>query len=153
MDNKQKILLRIVQSWNLKHKPEYRGFRCANCQKHMHKAWHYWCVSKDYKTPVHFCNKCESDFKSLKLNIAESKKMIDKEKFELKSVNLEKRLGSIIKNWNTKTKPIYKTFTCDYCAESLHKAYHFWLKFKKNNTLFEAHFCKRCGDKAGLIVV
>jgi len=32
MDAKTKTLLRIVKTWNIKEKPEYRGFRCASCQ-------------------------------------------------------------------------------------------------------------------------
>jgi len=39
---KQHALLRIVQTWNLNPKPEYRGFRCANCQRYIHRSWHHW---------------------------------------------------------------------------------------------------------------
>jgi len=59
----QKILLRVVQAWKIKEKPEYRGFRCAHCQKYMHKAWHYWLSEGGYKIPVHFCNKCKVKLK------------------------------------------------------------------------------------------
>lgn len=63
MDN-QKILLKIVKTWNINPNPEYRGFRCANCQKYMHKAWHHQLNYGGFKTPVHFCNRCERKFSS-----------------------------------------------------------------------------------------
>lgn len=59
----QKILLQIVKKWKISKKPEYRGFRCANCQKYIHKAWHYWLNEGGYKIPVHFCNKCKAKLK------------------------------------------------------------------------------------------
>jgi len=63
----QKTLLRIVKTWTINQKPEYRGFRCANCQKYIRKAWHYWLEQGGYRTPVHFCNVCDGKFKSLKI--------------------------------------------------------------------------------------
>ena len=148
--DRQKTLLNIIKTWNINEKPEYRGFRCANCQKYLHKAWHYWCVNKDYKVPVHFCNKCESIFKLSKIKIVKPRTSINKAKFNLKLLDIEKRLKKIINRWNTKVKPTYKTFTCDSCAKNMHKAYHFWFKFKKCNILFETHFCKKCGSKLNL---
>jgi len=58
MDAKAKILLRIVKTWDIQEKPEYREFRCANCQRYIFKAWHYYLDEGGYKTPVHFCKKC-----------------------------------------------------------------------------------------------
>lgn len=60
----QKKLLKIIKTWNIKLKPEYRGFRCADCQRHMHKAWHHYLNSGGFKTPVHFCSKCQKKFGS-----------------------------------------------------------------------------------------
>jgi len=55
--NKNKIL-KIVKKWKIKWTPEYRGFRCAKCQKPIRKAWHC-CLNKGgFKLEVHFCNKC-----------------------------------------------------------------------------------------------
>lgn len=63
----QKILLRIVKNWKISLTPEYRGFRCADCQKYISSAWHHWLKQGGYRTPVHFCNTCEDKFKSLKI--------------------------------------------------------------------------------------
>jgi hypothetical protein len=57
----EKKLLIIVKSWNINPNPEYRGFRCASCQRKMHKAWHVWLNSDGYKLEVHFCRKCFAD--------------------------------------------------------------------------------------------
>ncbi len=64
---KKDILLKIVQTWRLNKEPEYRGFRCANCQKYIHKAWHRWLKTGGFKTPVHFCNDCEKKIKLLQI--------------------------------------------------------------------------------------
>lgn len=53
-----KVFSKIVESWEINLKPEYRGFRCANCQKYIFKAWHYSFHNKKYRTPVHLCNSC-----------------------------------------------------------------------------------------------
>lgn len=53
----QKKLLRIVKTWN--REQGYRGFRCADCQRYMHKAWHHYLNYGGFKTPVHFCNDCQ----------------------------------------------------------------------------------------------
>ncbi len=55
--NKEK-LLKTVQSWNISLKPEYRNFRCANCQKYIHKAWHIWFDYKGFKCEIHLCREC-----------------------------------------------------------------------------------------------
>ncbi len=56
MDSKE--ILKIVKKWKINKTPEFRGFRCANCQKRMHKAWHVWLSDGGYKTEVHFCRRC-----------------------------------------------------------------------------------------------
>lgn len=56
MDN-QKALLNIVKKWNFE--AGYRGFRCADCQKYMHKAWHHYLNWGGFRAPVHFCNNCQ----------------------------------------------------------------------------------------------
>ncbi|MCL5784224.1 MAG: hypothetical protein M1142_02620 [Patescibacteria group bacterium] len=63
MDN-DKTLLKIVKTWNIKMQPEYRGFRCADCQRYLHKAWHHYLNYGGFKTPVHFCNNCQKKFGS-----------------------------------------------------------------------------------------
>ncbi len=59
----QKILLQIVKTWKINLTPEYRGFRCANCQKYIRQAWHYHLRTGGYHTPVHFCNACKEKIK------------------------------------------------------------------------------------------
>lgn len=54
----QKILLKIVQSWKINPRPEYRGFRCADCQRYLHKAWHNFLDYGGFKTQIHFCKGC-----------------------------------------------------------------------------------------------
>jgi len=54
--NKEK-LLKTVQSWNIKKEPEYRGFRCANCQKYIRKTWHIWFDHEGFKCEVHLYKK------------------------------------------------------------------------------------------------
>jgi DNA replicative helicase MCM subunit Mcm2 (Cdc46/Mcm family) len=139
--NKQKTLLRIVKTWDLNPKPEYRGFRCANCQNYMKKAWHHWLLEGGYKTPVHFCNKCEKDFKAEKTKTAKPILRVNKSKFTRPNAKLK----AVINKLNVKSKSIYKTFVCDNCGRNLHKAYHIWNILKKD--LVETHLCKQCGNK------
>lgn len=149
MNTKNKTLLRIVKSWNLSEKPEYRKFRCANCQKYVSKAYYYWIDAGGYKTPVHFCKKCQKKFELEKIEITKPGLTVSRKTFGL---DFEKKFiqicKEIIKKWNTKTKPIYKIFTCDYCGRNMYKAYHAWLKL--NNNLVELHFCIKCGKKLKL---
>jgi len=63
----QKNLLRIVKTWKISDKPEYRGFRCASCQKYIHKAWHHQLRTGGYRTPVHFCNLCKAKLNTLRM--------------------------------------------------------------------------------------
>ncbi len=54
----KKLLLKTIQRWNIKFNPEYRGFRCANYQKYIHKAWHIWFSEGGFKCEVHLCKNC-----------------------------------------------------------------------------------------------
>lgn len=59
-DSEQKLLLKIVETWRPNEIPEYRGFRCANCQQYVSRAWYHWLNSGDYRLPVHMCDeRCE----------------------------------------------------------------------------------------------
>jgi HAD superfamily hydrolase (TIGR01549 family) len=49
----------MVKTWDINPNPEYRGFRCAKCQKYIKKAWHCYLKAGGYRTPVHFCNACQ----------------------------------------------------------------------------------------------
>lgn len=105
MDN-SKTLLKIVKTWNIKLQPEYRGFRCANCQRYIHKAWHHYLDYGGYKTPVHFCNKCQ---KKSKLN-----------KGTLKSFTCDqcgKNMFKAFHIWNKKGQIMIEAHYCKKCFE------------------------------------
>jgi len=144
MDN-QKVLLRIVQTWDLSPNPEYRGFRCANCQKSIRKAWYHWLVGGGYKIPVHFCSKCEKTFILNKIKINKPIIKVEKEKFLEFSGKIQAFLGKIVDGWSIKTKPIYKIFTCDYCSKNLYRAFHIWNT--KKGIFVETHLCRQCKDR------
>jgi hypothetical protein len=54
----QDKVLGMVRKWDISTKPEYRGFRCAMCQRYMRKAWHVWLNHGGFRLEVHFCSKC-----------------------------------------------------------------------------------------------
>jgi hypothetical protein len=145
----QKVLLKIVLTWDLNENPEYRGFRCANCQKYMHKAYYHWLTDGGYKTPVHFCKECERKFVSSNIVVTKPRTVVDRLKFGLKfPENIWQKIRKAVKSWDTKAKPKYKTFTCDDCGRKMHKAYHVWSNM--DGTLVETHFCKECANRMGL---
>jgi len=150
MDAKTKTLLKIVKTWNLSKKPEYRGFRCANCQKYMRKVYYYWLDGSGYLTPVHFCKECQKKFESSEIQITKPRLPVNRKTFGLDFGEEIIQMGrNIIKKWKIKAKPKYKIFTCDNCGKNMYKAYHTWLNIK--NRLVEIHFCKKCGDKLKLV--
>lgn len=109
-DRNQKILLRIVQEWKINQKPEYRGFRCAKCQKYIHKAWHHWLKTAGFKTPVHFCNSCEKKFKLLKI------------KKNYKTFTCDKCGKKMYKAWHVWTRKdnvLSEDHFCKKCGEKL----------------------------------
>ncbi len=141
---KQDVLLRIVRTWRLNPKPEYRGFRCANCQRYLRRAWHHWLTSSRYRTPVHLCQSCESLFRQDKLKVRGARRLAIKSRFYKNfSLKVKGQLRKFL--GRTSTRPVYKGFTCDKCKTSLQKAYHIWSFLR--GSLNELHLCKRCGDK------
>ena len=142
MDPKSKILLEIVKTWKINKKPEYRGFKCAYCQRYIHKAYHYWLDSDKYKTPVHFCRKCRKKLETDQLQEIRSRSVFKRSDLH-KSFTQE--YLKIIERWNTGSKPRYKNFTCDSCGKNMRKAYHLWLNIK--NRSVEIHLCRKCGSK------
>lgn len=143
--NNQKVLLRIVQTWDINPNPEYRGFRCANCQRPMRKAWYHWLITAGYKRPVHFCKECEKKLRSGKIKIEKPIRKVDKPKFIEFPEDIKSKLQKVVQRWNIRSKPIYKAFTCDNCGKKMSKAYHIWFIFKHN--LVEVHFCRQCKEK------
>lgn len=143
--NNQKVLLRIVQTWDINPKPEYRGFRCGNCQKYIRRAWYNWLTTGGYKTPVHFCDRCEKKFRLHEIKVKKPIVKVNKSKFIKFPENIRLKLQKAVQRWNTKSKPIYKIFTCDNCGKNMFKTYHIW--FNSKGTLVEVHFCRQCGNK------
>lgn len=133
----QEFLLKIVQTWHIKNKPAFRGFKCGNCGKILHKAWHNWLNSGGFKTPVHLCNKCQYG-----LEIKSPRVKIDRIKIKIWSRVDIKLIKKIITNWRIDYKPIYKRFVCDLCGKNIYRAYHLW--FNLDSILSEIHFCRKC---------
>jgi len=142
-------LLRIVRTWRPGERPEYRGFRCANCQRSIRKAWHHWLDCCGYKTPVHFCAACEKKFRASKIEITKPETKVDRKTFGMEfPPSVERKIREAAARWNTKAKPGYKTFTCDECGRRMRKAWHVWSNDR--GTLVEAHFCNEDGRRMGL---
>jgi len=148
MNRDQGKLLAIVETWNLSAEPEFRGFRCANCQEYLSgRAWHYLLHEGCYITPVHFCVKCKCEFES-SAPIEKQRIHVDRSRFKpLFSQTTESTLDEISRQWNLACAPVYKDLTCDFCGKPLPgvQAYHVW----RNNagTLIEYHFDRFCGDR------
>ena len=106
----QKTLLRIVRSWKINKKPEYRGFRCANCQKYIYKSWHYWLKRGGYQTPVHFCNKCQVQLRALKNKAVYKTFACD---------NCGKKMSKAYHVWNKKNEVLSESHFCKNCGSKL----------------------------------
>ncbi|MBU2632521.1 hypothetical protein KKG52_02285 [Patescibacteria group bacterium] len=163
--NKQKEqqnLLDIVKTWVIQEIPEYRGFRCANCQEYKNKAWYHWLNFRGYLLPVHLCNdKCEKQFQigAIKTDPAKQTE-IDKNSFgkiyKFRPETIE-RFKKIVKSWSEK-EPKLKAFSCDECKSDLEidlrdgqrKGFHVWWKMPNEKTLAELHFHKNCANKLGI---
>lgn len=142
-------LLRIVRTWRPSASPEYRGFRCANCQRQMHKAWYHWLGCCGYRTPVHFCASCERKFRAGKIETSKHEVKINRKTFGFKfPESISKKLRAASARWDTTAKPTYRTFTCDECGRRMRKAWHVW--FNDRGTLVEAHFCREDGRRIGV---
>lgn len=154
--NNQDLLLQIIQTWRISETPEYRGFRCANCQEYKNEAWYHWINAGGYRLPIHLCDDiCEKTLQNNSIQIDENKRqIIDKEKFGSTyaySPQAIKRFEEIIGSWPEYKDPELKIFSCDECKKELdidssdgqRKGYHVWYKTKEN-TLAELHFHKSC---------
>lgn len=145
--DKQSRLLAIVESWDLNPAPEFRGFRCAHCQKYLTgSAWHYFLRSGGYKTPVHFCENCKVQFENSTLP-APQRKPVDQKRFPgAISKHAEARLSQISNEPPPMAEPVYKPMICDACGNALPnaEAYHIWQS--KNGILMEYHLDRTCGD-------
>ncbi len=160
---KQALLLQIVETWRPSQFPEYRGFKCANCQQYKNKAWYHWLSLGDYKLPIHICNDiCEPQFQKGTIKIDQSKRAkVDRSSFGKEYKFLEKtilRFKEIVSSWPDYENPKLKAFICDECGQDLdidpldsqRKGYHVWWKEDDGKTLVELHFHKFCGNSMGI---
>ncbi|MBI4175822.1 MAG: hypothetical protein HY518_01345 [Candidatus Aenigmarchaeota archaeon] len=142
----QQVLLGIVKSWNIKGRPEYRGFTCGLCGRPLHRAWHHWLHSGGFRTPVHLCAKCQLAIPRIMVKLPV---MIDRKTFGIKfSAETENIIKRIVKSWNTQEVPGYRPFSCDKCGRNVRKAWHTW--HGMGPLLAELHFCRRCGRAMGI---
>jgi hypothetical protein len=54
----------LINNWQVKAQPEYRGFYCGNCLKTIRKAWHIWVLRENLKCEVHLCNNCYKEWQN-----------------------------------------------------------------------------------------
>lgn len=158
----QELLLKIVETWRLKEVPEYRGFRCANCQGYKNKAWYHWLNCGGYKIPVHMCvDKCEPEFRKGLIEVDETKRQIvDRNMFGNSykfSDTAQKKFIQIVNLWPVDKEVELKNFVCDVCGQELEtdtdgqrKGVHTWWKMPDNITLAELHFHKSCAVDLGI---
>jgi len=158
----QEILLDIVKTWKPSEYPEYRGFRCANCQEYKNEAWYHWLNTDNYHLPVHMCKEtCESKLQSQTVHIDKSKQQkVDRDEFGNAykySGTAIQRFKEIVASWPEYEDPKLKAFYCDDCdnelgfdLDGLRKGYHVWWKMEDGKTLAELHFHKTCGHKLGI---
>lgn len=155
-NNNQPLLLEIVKRWSTSEKPEYRGFRCANCQAYFKKeAYHHFLMTGGFLCPVHFCDACEALFQKGTIEITKPVVALDHKAFgkdhpyKLETVAVFKKL---IASWAEMYKTVVlKSFTCDICQQPLEKnatgqqeGCHVW--WNNEGVLVELHFCEKCGD-------
>lgn len=101
------LLVSIVKSWRINLKPEYRGFRCADCQKYIRGAWHHQLDSEGYKVEVHFCKSCQE------------KPGLSKTKFKSFTCDICKRnMFKSFHVWTKKGKILIESHYCKKCYES-----------------------------------
>jgi len=161
-EKEQELLLKIVETWRPSEQPEYRGFRCANCQEYKNEAWYHWVNMGNYKLPIHMCNDtCEPAFQDGSIQVNEVKRAtVDRETFGTSfqfSEKAQERFKEIVASWPEYKEPELKAYTCDDCEKDLdidtdgtRKGYHVWWKMPDGKTLAELHFHKHCGDSLDL---
>lgn len=167
-EREQELLLAVVETWRPSQYPEYRGFRCANCQHYKDQAWYHWVNAENrsvgYRLPVHLCDEtCEPAFKSGNLAISQVKRAVIDPKVFSPTYPREalNRFREIVASWPDYREPQLKAFTCDDCGEQLameqlpdgtrqRQGYHVWWKMDDGKTFAELHFHRECGHKLGI---
>lgn len=156
------VLLEIVLTWKISETPEYRGFRCANCQQYKNEAWYHWVATGDYKLPIHLCNdSCETALRENTIKIDKKKKQVVNRasfgKTYTYSPLATSKFREIVSSWPEYRELELKVFTCDLCEKDLEidtdgvrKGYHVWWKMDDEKTLAELHFHKICASSLGI---
>lgn len=150
------ILRSIVDIWDISPKPEYRGFRCANCQKYINESYYHWLQDDQYYAPVHFCTDCQSKFLSGELQpaVSSSHRERDLTVFNKQySSAAQEVFASIVATWQPAASDAATIFYCDKCGRELdidaadgqRKGYHVW--WLHDGRLHELHFHRGCGDE------
>lgn len=150
------LLRRIVNSWDIKPEPEYRGFRCANCQRYINESYYHWLQDGQYYVPVHFCTDCQSKFLSgeLRQAVLPSNSERDLTVFNKQySLATQEVFESIVTTWKPAASDAVTIFYCDKCGSELdidpangqRKGYHVW--WLHDARLHELHFHRDCGDE------
>lgn len=60
------------------------------------------------------------------------------------------QLVAMQNKWNINYYPSYREPECNNCGKKIRKMWHLWLRH--NGYMKEAHVCRRCGERYGLIV-
>ncbi len=166
-------LLAIVRGWHPSATPEYRGFRCAACQRQINAAWYHWLQSAEYFLPVHLCDeRCEALFRAGTLLPAPADKNVGGtlptpehqplNNADLYSAAATQRFREIVTGWRAvPTTPVLRAFTCDACGGELRvepgpdgspqrQGYHVWWEMEPEHTRVELHFHRECGHALGI---
>lgn len=89
--------------------PEFRGFRCAQCQEYITKSWHHELDSDEFLVPVHLCENCQ---KSSGIEGGELKL------FQCDKCGIE--LTEAWHVWNKEGNRLVETHFCKTCREEMH---------------------------------
>ncbi len=163
-EKEQEILLKIVETWRPSEQPEYRGFRCANCQEYKNEAWYHWVNTAGYRLPIHMCDDtCEPQFQAGTVQVNEEKRaQVNRETFGYQYTEAaKKRFREIIASWPEYKEPELKAYVCDNCGKELdmetlpdgsrqRQGYHVWWKMDDGQTLAEMHFHRDCGHRLSI---
>jgi hypothetical protein len=148
----QLILESIIASWKINPEPEYRGFRCANCQNYINEAFYHWLQNSHFFIPVHFCEHCQQLFENGELDeIPQRQSSADVHNFHADYPG-KKTFQQLVQSWKPSSDKKLTSFYCDKCALPLEvdqsdddrKGYHVW--WLNDNLLYELHFHKECGN-------
>lgn len=157
----QEVLLSIVETWQPNEWPEYRGFRCANCQQYRNEAWYHWVTTGGYLLPIHMCNEtCHKALKDGAISVNQVKRAVVNpaifgQDYQYTQDTI-KQFRKIVALWPQDQGPQLKEYVCDECDKTLEidptdgarKGWHAW--WNNNGILTEFHFHRECGHTLGI---